>query len=317
MLSLKRILSKRNEACQLILSCNNALGVPIKILDPEGKTILESNPQTEIGSKKSPVIVGGSFLGSVQGDNKSGVIADLVKYIVRAEILQKQMAVEMLDRYRELNLLYNLSEKLCAAFSLNSVSKISLDEAARLIEGEDGLIVLITAPNETPRIISSFGERFQASGQVPPFLLKLTLRGKDEIVNDIQIEYSEEIKNFGINSIICAPLKVKDKIIGMIFICNTVADSYSAGDLKLLNCLAPQAATAIENVITYERLMHEAEEREQRLKEQIMALRIELDEVQQKKQVDEITETDYFKQIRSQADQLRKIIRENTKNSID
>lgn len=313
MLSLNRVLSKRKEACQLILSCTDGLGVPIKILDPEGNIIFDSNPQTEIGSKKSPIVVDGLFLGSVHGDDKCSVIVDLVQYIVRAEILKKHMAVEMLDRYRELNLLYNLSEKLCASFTLNSVSKISLDEAARLIEGNDGFIALNSKADEPPRIISSFGERFQATEQVPLFLLKLALRGKDEIVNDIQRTSSEGIEIFGIKAVICAPLKVKDIGIGMIFICNTVEDSYSAGDLKLLNCLAPQAATAIENAITYERLLQEAEQREQRLKEQILALQFELDEAQQKKKVNEIIETDYFKQIRGQAEQLRKIIKDQTK----
>jgi len=310
MVSLKKFLSKRNEASQLILSHSEALDVPIKIFDLEENLILESHPKRAIGPKKFPIIINDFYLGSVQGDKKS------VTHLVRAEISQKQMAVEILDRYRELNLLYNLSEKLCAAFSLSSVAKIALDEAGRLIEGEDGLVVLIKEQIETPQIISTFGERFQTSKQFPQFLLKLTLGGEDEIVNNIPVVYSEENETFGINSLICAPLKVKDKFIGMIFLCSNVVDSYSAGDLKLLNCLAPQAATAIENAITYERLMREAEEREQRLKEQIIALQIELDEAQQKKQVDEITETDYFKQIRSQADQLRKIIQENTKTSI-
>jgi methyl-accepting chemotaxis protein len=51
--------------------------------------------------------------------------------------------------------------------------------------------------------------------------------------------------------------------------------------------------------------------REQRLKQQIQELRIEFNKVRQDKQVAEITETDYFQQLRGEAESLRKIIKES------
>jgi len=48
--------------------------------------------------------------------------------------------------------------------------------------------------------------------------------------------------------------------------------------------------------------------REQRLKQQVQALRIELDEARQARQVAEITESDYFRDLRSQANALRSIV---------
>jgi DNA-binding response OmpR family regulator len=47
--------------------------------------------------------------------------------------------------------------------------------------------------------------------------------------------------------------------------------------------------------------------REQRLKRQVQELRIELDEARQARQVAEITESDYFQDLRSQAGDLRSI----------
>jgi hypothetical protein len=54
--------------------------------------------------------------------------------------------------------------------------------------------------------------------------------------------------------------------------------------------------------------MEAARRREERLKEQIDALRIELSEAKQARQVAEITETDYFRRLQAQAQDLRKII---------
>jgi hypothetical protein len=48
--------------------------------------------------------------------------------------------------------------------------------------------------------------------------------------------------------------------------------------------------------------------REQRLRQQVQQLRIELDEVRQARQVAEITETDYFQQLEARAQDLRQII---------
>jgi HAMP domain-containing protein len=54
--------------------------------------------------------------------------------------------------------------------------------------------------------------------------------------------------------------------------------------------------------------------REQRLKQQVRELKIVLDESRQKKKVAEITETDYFKSLQSEADVLRSIITSSTEN---
>ena len=48
-------------------------------------------------------------------------------------------------------------------------------------------------------------------------------------------------------ALIAAPLKVGERVLGVIALGSTAAISYTAGELKLLNTLALQTATAIEN----------------------------------------------------------------------
>ena len=94
---------------------------------------------------------------------------------------------------------------------------------------------------------------------------------------------------------VAAVLAAEGRRVGVIVMASAEPDTYTAGDLKLLNTLACQAAPAIENALIYEKTLQEAQEREARLQNQIRELRIELDEARQAKQVEEITETDYFK----------------------
>jgi DNA-binding response OmpR family regulator len=58
----------------------------------------------------------------------------------------------------------------------------------------------------------------------------------------------------------------------------------------------------------FQRMAAEVYAREQRLKQQVQQLRIELDEARQARQVAEITESDYFLQLQATAADLRKIV---------
>ena len=56
----------------------------------------------------------------------------------------------------------------------------------------------------------------------------------------------------------------------------------------------------------FQRMIREVRAREEKLREEVQALRIEIDEAKKAKQVAEITETEYFKSLRDQATKLRK-----------
>jgi hypothetical protein len=72
--------------------------------------------------------------------------------------------------------------------------------------------------------------------------------------------------------------------------------------------MASQSAPIIEKALMHEKMLQEALAREALLEQQIQALRIELDESRQAKKVAEITESDYFKNLLQQADDLRQIV---------
>ena len=61
---------------------------------------------------------------------------------------------------------------------------------------------------------------------------------------------------------------------------------------------------------TFARMASEVRAREERLRERVRELTIEIDEQRQARKVAEITDTDYFRDLRSQAKDLRRIVRE-------
>ena len=67
---------------------------------------------------------------------------------------------------------------------------------------------------------------------------------------------------------------------------------------------ADRALAAVADAV--KGMVRAVKEREERLKSQVKELRIQIDETKRKKQVEEITETDYFQKLSSQARDLRK-----------
>ena len=58
----------------------------------------------------------------------------------------------------------------------------------------------------------------------------------------------------------------------------------------------------------FQRMIREVYAREQRLQQQVQELRIEVDKARQAQQVHKITGTDYFKQLRGKASDLRDLL---------
>ncbi len=81
--------------------------------------------------------------------------------------------------------------------------------------------------------------------------------------------------------------------------------------------LAPVTARAdaLGNLArVFERMAREVRAREEKLKQQVMELKIEIDQTKQAKKVSEITGSDYFKTLRGQADELRRIFTTEDEN---
>lgn len=72
-----------------------------------------------------------------------------------------------------------------------------------------------------------------------------------------------------------------------------------------LNQVAARSDELGQLARVFQRMQREVDRRERRLKQEVTDLRIEIDEIKQARQVAEITETEYFQDLRKKASQLR------------
>ena len=101
-----------------------------------------------------------------------------------------------------------------------------------------------------------------------------------------------------VNGYLGVPLLVGQKLVGTLEVVTVAIGVFDAHTQQLLETVAPQAAIAVHNA-------RQVRERERRLKEQIELLRIEVDQVKRARQVEEVTETDYFRTLQEKARRIR------------
>jgi putative methionine-R-sulfoxide reductase with GAF domain len=102
----------------------------------------------------------------------------------------------------------------------------------------------------------------------------------------------------GLKSLLGIPLLIGDKLIGVLMLIHTKEGHFTEDDKRQLAKLSAQASVAISNATN-------VRQRESVLKKQIRELQIEIDESKKSKQVSEIVESDFFRDLQQKAESIR------------
>jgi len=262
--SLKHIIGRKSGVEPLVAAMADALGGPVTVSDASGRTLFGSAPSAD----RFPIVHDGTDIGSVSGHPQAAVIAHLLQFLAGEESERKSLGSEVLHLYREVNLIYSFSEKLAALLDLERVAALTLQEARHLIVATDGVILLLDEDTGALSSLSAFGDELPALAGLTRgvgIIGSVVATGVGEIVNDVVGDPRRVHAVIEVRSLVCAPLKVGEKVIGAIVLASTLPMAYEARELKLLSTLALQSATAIENARLFERTVEAAEERERLL----------------------------------------------------
>lgn len=261
---LGRLIGRRRDAIAMLQSLTAAVsnGAPVAVTELDGRLVHGSSVDPD--ASRYPVTLNDVHVGWVAGSPHAASIAAVLSHLVAREAERKQLGTEVLHLYREINLIYNFSEKLAALLDLDAVAAMTLEQARHLIVATEGAVVLRDDDSGDLRPLASFGEPLPmlTGGRVGEGLVgAIMAQGTAEIVNDVAAD-PREPRSAGVATLIGAPLKVGERVIGAIILTSSMPLVYAAGDLKLLNTLALQAASAIENARLFERTVQAAAERE-------------------------------------------------------
>jgi sigma-B regulation protein RsbU (phosphoserine phosphatase) len=159
-----------------------------------------------------------------------------------------------------LALLLRLSETFNSSLDLDEVLNWVMDEVIAAVRAERGFVMLRDeAGHLRARIARGMDQR---AIEAPEFQIsrstveKVALEGMPILTSDAQADsrfsMRQSVMFLGLRAMLCVPLKVKEKVSGVIYVDNRLqAGIFSQADADLLAAIASSAAIAIENARLY------------------------------------------------------------------
>lgn len=266
--TLKNIFSRKTNTAHLLKEMIELLGANVSVEDENGEEIFASGSLV-YGFEKE-IIFEEESIGLIRDNKNLGeFIADFLLELLQKELERKKLGSEVLNLYKEINLIFNFSDKLAQTIGATAISKITLGEAIHVIESDFGVVALWDEEHKLMKVEGSVGDRFfdeEKINEELPLLRKIVLSGQSEIIGDISVLKEAGIILPEVQSVIFSALRVKHRIMGAIILASNQPDKYTAGSLKLLTTLALQSSSAIESSLLYEKSIREANEREEAMR---------------------------------------------------
>ena len=262
--NLTRLISKK-DISSIIRDCVALSDSPVSLRDANC-TLLLGREQDEY-KKRYPVKCNGEVIGWVDGDDKASLLASIISFAAVTAHEKRALSRETLHKYRELIQLHETTAQIALSLAPEEVARVAIDRAMQSIKATGAAIMLCSEEHNVLRLVASSGYNDHPNRIVheEKSIAALVMKtGKAEIVNDVYAD-PRDIKGDGeVHSLMCAPLATKGKTIGVFTISSHEPFMYLAEDLKLLQSIASQTATALTNAQLFEQLRVYSDELEKK-----------------------------------------------------
>ncbi|MBK7477044.1 MAG: GAF domain-containing protein [Haliscomenobacter sp.] len=258
---LKSLVGKEKPILELLDKFRQTLRADFSIEDDQGKILF--GPPPEAGASRYPIHDGNGAIGYVSGGREMELVAATLSQLAQKEAGRRQVGTEVLNLYREINLIYNYSGKLAETINPQEIAEMALQEASHMIHFDGGVVAVLPEDGQDFVLFAQSGASFITPDRLPYGAFPPLSSGQSDIV------YAEtflpDVPPRG-QSLLYASLKVKHRVLGAIVLLSEPGQTYTAPDLKLLNTFALQSAAAIESALLFDKNIREARAREEALR---------------------------------------------------
>jgi adenylate cyclase len=244
---LRRLVTRHRHVAPMLAVLLAATNARVTISDDAGETILDRQAggagTGDAPSDRHPITVEGTVVGWVEGPRPAGAIASVLSYAAAREADKRALSREALDRYRELNLIYDLADQIGATLEVDAVAAVAVAEAGRLPSGGEGFIVLRSGPD---------------AAALDGGVLGAIAADEPEIVNDVAADPRATETERQWASLVAAPLRVRGERLGIVGTRSATPVEYHASDLKVLSAIASLTAPTLDQAATHEAVLRAA-----------------------------------------------------------
>lgn len=229
---------------------------PIGVFDLGGRLLLGADPGEAAPSYG--IAADDQQLGDVRGGSGAEAVAAMLRHLAARELEKVQLANETLGRYKELTLLYDMSDRLSRMLEPGDVARSVVEEACRAVNGHQAVLLMHDRRTDTLVALANHG----GDGEITVLPAQSGVEGR--VLRTGQAEFVEEVDTAvrgtldrNITSLICAPLRSGERVVGVLRVTDTRPAAWNAGDLKLVTSLAAQAASALQGAELHRNRMRE------------------------------------------------------------
>ena len=229
---------------------------PLKKVLGSGKMTTVIHPIHTLGTETYLKVIAYPFSGN---SSKTTAIIELRRDVS----MDREFEAQMLKRHHQLLALNRISSAVSGLQDLDAILNIVLENVLEIINGTIGGILLLDKEPDTLyyRAHHGLSAKYTEGVTIPVgkgIAGTVAQTGKPMLVEDISkdprtlniyLVGAEQLKGF-----ISVPLKVKDKVVGVMNVASYEIGRFGADDLALLNSVSDYLGTAIEQASLYTRL---------------------------------------------------------------
>jgi len=186
---------------------------------------------------------------------------------IKTLALQGAAALSHAQRHRRLKQLNAVGRAIASQLKMKRIPLMICQSASEEMFAKGASVMLIDTETKRLKVVASCGlsDDFLGKGPIETDKsISVCLNGQDVVIEDAakdkRVQYPKAIKKEGIKSIICIPLKLRNKVIGALRVYTGYKYQPDTEDLEFLNILADFGVTAIENARLYEHARRDYED---------------------------------------------------------
>lgn len=200
-------------------------------------------------------------------EEREAVSTRLTLNLDDTRFLQLKEGTSIPDAQRHFTLMYQFMVEISGVLHRPALMERVLDFLIESFSADRGVILLLTAEGEPGDKIVRIREGSDSATNIAisRTMAQQLLEKKESFLSvdaesDQRLAHAESIHDMRVRSIMGVPLKLKDRVLGMVYLDKIVAgEAFSEMDLKLCTAMALQAAVCLENSSLYAELLDSAE----------------------------------------------------------
>lgn len=176
------------------------------------------------------------------------------KRLIATLAFQGGIAIRHAQRYDRLQALYDIARQVNSTLDISQILEHIAQLATRNLRAKGCNIMLLTPDSKHLEVEASYGlsESYLQKGPVEADRsLTECLMGNlveiEDVLTDKRLQYPEAAAREGISAMLCLPLRLKERVIGVLRLYSPRPRKFTGGEMEFLESLADMGVSAIEN----------------------------------------------------------------------